>query len=78
MTTQPALPIIKPAVVEVAGLQLESRLAELRAQGVHVESMERVEAGLWRLRLVWRDQHLPASGQKVSADNAISCSQFQP
>lgn len=50
---QTTLPILKPTTLAVAGRDLESKLAELRAQGAHVESMEMAGNGGWRLRLVW-------------------------
>jgi hypothetical protein len=51
--TQPTLPIIKPAFVEVPGVKLEACLADLRSKGARAQTMERVENGLWKLRLVW-------------------------
>ena len=57
MNTNPTeLPLDpRPRVVEVAGLQLEAKLAALQAQGARVSVMENVrnEPGLWKLRLVW-------------------------
>jgi len=65
MNSQPAnLPnLLKPDFVDVAGLQLAAKLAELRSQGAHVAGMVAVEAGLWRLRLEWND---PYQGETIN------------
>ncbi len=50
--TQPQLDP-RPTVVDVTGHELESKLAELRAQSARVTGMVAIENALWRLRLDW-------------------------
>ena len=45
----------RPQFVDVSGADLESKLAELRAQGAHIQRMDVVDNALWRLHLIWRD-----------------------
>lgn len=41
--TQPNLPASTPQFVDVSGADLESKLAELRAQGAHIQRMDAVD-----------------------------------